>query len=628
MSEGLPHGPSKDERGLFMRVDGAEFRTRDQLAKPDLERLQKKGLKPIEVATFTDVRACSRDHLRTYCVTYNMKKKEKIEMELDMARYVAAWHWGEPGYELNDYKPSVAPGSARPSFSTPISSARLASRPLPSPGQVLPTPADSTSGAGSEIDPSLLKTAAARPETRTIKRARLSVGDTPPRLIKSAKSLATPWESSGKASPDSAVPAEKAGLSSKAPSAAKAAPATKSAPPAKSTSTIKSTPSAKASPSANDVPYVKASSSAKAPPGARSQRAANDPTAVTVLPTPSISHAPAAPVLTTAAAPISRPTLAGYTPAPRAPPARKLKNMVEVPAPAVIPVSAPAPSPAALSAAAATSFKQSAHARQASARFKAAYNGAGAPIVQVVENAAAYFEGRDTSETVLDKKRSYERYQFNVDMLSEIFDGPPLPAPDAEDDEEEEEEEDEDEDEEYFEEEGGVDNVLAPNGAMPQQASRIPHEAGGASFARKDDDGDVLMDGVTATKPCSAIPVGDDVDEAFRRRKSLTDGVMDRLASAMVRRTDDDRALELKKVEQMYAERSSREEAADKLSYRAFQRLDRARTAADIERAKLDFEAEHNIKFVSAPKAVVRRKLDSSAPLFIPPSDVRIIRFD
>lgn len=71
-----------------------------------------------------------------------------------------------------------------------------------------------------------------------------------------------------------------------------------------------------------------------------------------------------------------------------------------------------------------TSFKQRLHARQAGTKFKAAYNGAGPAIVNIVENAAAYFEGKDSPEVILDQSKSFERYQFNVDMLTEIFDGP------------------------------------------------------------------------------------------------------------------------------------------------------------------------------------------------------------
>lgn len=70
------------------------------------------------------------------------------------------------------------------------------------------------------------------------------------------------------------------------------------------------------------------------------------------------------------------------------------------------------------------------HATDAAAKYKAAYNNAGPAIVNLVENAAAYFEGKDTPEAIRDKERSYERYTFNAEMLGEIFEGPlPSSAP-------------------------------------------------------------------------------------------------------------------------------------------------------------------------------------------------------
>lgn len=69
-------------------------------------------------------------------------------------------------------------------------------------------------------------------------------------------------------------------------------------------------------------------------------------------------------------------------------------------------------------------YKNQLHAQDAAAKYKAAYNNAGPAIVNLVENAAAYFEGKDTPEALRDKERSFERYVFNVDMLSEIFEGP------------------------------------------------------------------------------------------------------------------------------------------------------------------------------------------------------------
>jgi len=82
----------------------------------------------------------------------------------------------------------------------------------------------------------------------------------------------------------------------------------------------------------------------------------------------------------------------------------------------------------------ANNYKNHLHAQDAATRFKAAYNNAGPALVNIVENAAAYFEGKDTPEAVKDKERSFERYLFNADLLSEIFDGP-LPELSGESDE-------------------------------------------------------------------------------------------------------------------------------------------------------------------------------------------------
>lgn len=80
-------------------------------------------------------------------------------------------------------------------------------------------------------------------------------------------------------------------------------------------------------------------------------------------------------------------------------------------------------------------YKNHLHAQEAATRFKAAYNNAGPALVNIVENAASYFEGKDTPESIKDKERSYQRYVFNSDLLSEIFEGP-LPGNVEEKDEE------------------------------------------------------------------------------------------------------------------------------------------------------------------------------------------------
>lgn len=83
-----------------------------------------------------------------------------------------------------------------------------------------------------------------------------------------------------------------------------------------------------------------------------------------------------------------------------------------------------APTPQTIFRGANTSFKQKVHARHSGAKFKAAHNGAGPAIVNIVENAAAFFEGNEGPEVAADRAQSFARYQFNVALLTEIFDGP------------------------------------------------------------------------------------------------------------------------------------------------------------------------------------------------------------
>jgi hypothetical protein len=270
------------------------------------------------------------------------------------------------------------------------------------------------------------------------------------------------------------------------------------------------------------------------------------------------------------------------------------------------------PSQAALAAAARTSFKQYAHARQAAARYKAAYNGAGPAIVQVVENAAAYFEGRNSGESTAEKKRSYERYQFNVDLLSEIFDGPPVRSR----------------------------SDLSSAQAASQVGGSAPAQSGPSNG--EDRDGDAVMTS-SPNKPgfvvtqnqapdSSAAPKASaqsDIDPPNRehRRKALSNEVMDRLARRMLSRSDADRAAELARAEEMFKTLVARDEKLEKVNIRAFQKLERARTPEDVEKARREFEHDNNIRFIEDPDRLIRRTLDKAAPVVQPPVGIRIIKF-
>jgi hypothetical protein len=266
---------------------------------------------------------------------------------------------------------------------------------------------------------------------------------------------------------------------------------------------------------------------------------------------------------------------------------------VSLPMPSAAGGSAPLPQSSQLSAPIG-SFKHYAHAKQAEQRYKMAYNGGGAAIVQVVENAAAYFEGRDTTDVKLNKKVSHDRYQFNVDMLNEIFDGPPL--------------------------------VFEARATEP-----IPSSAAVGTATGRDADGDAVMAGVTPAKPAEAdrrgsgrpLPSETDGDT---RRKALVNGVMRRLAANMKGRGDAERLAELSSMDEAYRRLTKSSEFVEQVPLRSFQILSKARTVEEIDAARQRFEAEQNVKFVEGPPSVVKRTLDPNAALFSPAAKLRIVK--
>lgn len=204
------------------------------------------------------------------------------------------------------------------------------------------------------------------------------------------------------------------------------------------------------------------------------------------------------------------------------------------------------------------SFKQKIHARQAGAKFKSAYNGAGPAIVNIVENAAAYFEGRDAPEVIKDQAKSYARYQFNVDLLAEIFDGPVLDPEDEED----------------------IDASI--------------------NAAKHDGDGDVQM--VNDTIPASKTP---EVQQA----KLLRDVARQAVLADAARTTETITVLEAQSVQL-----SEEVRQAERINMRLFQQLERAETVSEIEEVRRSFEQDSGTTLRSDPPPMVKRKLDLTLP--------------
>ncbi|KAI0562733.1 hypothetical protein FGB62_54g221 [Gracilaria domingensis] len=216
-----------------------------------------------------------------------------------------------------------------------------------------------------------------------------------------------------------------------------------------------------------------------------------------------------------------------------------------------------------------TSFKQRVHARQASAKFKAAYNGAGDTIVNVVENAAAYFEGKDTPEVIADQTKSFERYQFNVDLLTEIFDGP-------------------------IEEEVDVPKV----GVV---------EANGN------------MEGTTGQQERSS--------NATTGAQSKTDIMFD-IAKRLLSNKRSAHKAELDSFETNLNRAEEKAKHTERRNMRLFQKLERAETVEQVEAIKKEFETEFGTPVDVTSRPVIRRKIDKTLPpLVVPDDQSRILRF-
>eukprot|EP00871_Galdieria_phlegrea_P004169 jgi/Galph1/4753/GphlegSOOS_G3387.1 len=99
-------------------IDNIEFRLKDDLPGPKRRRLDERGVKPVEEVTFAELKSYNRDQLRAYCYIYGIPRKKKAEMEQDMARYAAAFHPGDPNYDLSTFE-NVESSHGPRTFNTP-----------------------------------------------------------------------------------------------------------------------------------------------------------------------------------------------------------------------------------------------------------------------------------------------------------------------------------------------------------------------------------------------------------------------------------------------------------------------------------------------------------------------------
>ncbi|CDF40653.1 unnamed protein product [Chondrus crispus] len=225
-----------------------------------------------------------------------------------------------------------------------------------------------------------------------------------------------------------------------------------------------------------------------------------------------------------------------------------------------------------------TSHKQKMHARTAGIKFKAAYNGAGPAIVHIVENAAAYFEGKDSAEVISDRAKSYERYQLNVDLLTEIFDGP-------------------------------LSDFESDDNSIVSPGKEIGHT-------------EIRAEGEAVLKDVHMVDVnGNDI-------KAPEEVVSQQLAKRMDAKARGDVNIDMEAWEQAYRKAEKLTQESDRTNMRLFQRLERAESEQEIETVRRDFERENDIRLPGAPPPLIRRKLDKSLPAMqMPDNKCNILRF-
>lgn len=219
-----------------------------------------------------------------------------------------------------------------------------------------------------------------------------------------------------------------------------------------------------------------------------------------------------------------------------------------------------------------TSFKQKTHAKVAGPKFKAAYNGAGPAIVSIVENAAAYFEGMDNPDVFADQAKSYARYQFNVGLLNEIFDGP---VTDRHDD---------DHDNDGAESmAGGTDAAANANGF-------------GSENGENDENG---------------------------VKCNLLRDIARRVVSANAK----EQAEEMKEMENRFRDLEDDMKNSERINMRLFQRVERTETPDQIETLKRDLKRDYGILIQHDPSPIKRRKVDKTLPRLTTNDDLNLVRF-
>lgn len=360
--EDLPR-PEMTEHGTRMKLGEALFATYDQLEEVKKKRMHDKNLTPIEKLTFAEVASFNRDQLRCYCYIYGTPRRKKSEMEIDMAMFVCLWHRGEEGYVLPDYIPKNS--RERIGEKAAISAYEMGVELAKEPPPLSATPEKSD---GDHVE--------------VLRPSRRSSGNSRSELSRdSQEGFKTPLRSGGRIS--SRVPGKMAGKTPAAgfmPTSAKRPPPRPQNNQAIQPSPMRHTTHQSQVGTERVVSRGGVAGSSMQNIELQKQMHMNMQGASTT----------------------GRSQVAGTTRTSRS----------------GIPVQ---PMPQGFG----TSFKQKIHARAAGEKFKAAYNGAGPSMVNVVENAAAYFTGKDSPEVIQDQAKSYARYQFNVDLLSEIFDGAP-----------------------------------------------------------------------------------------------------------------------------------------------------------------------------------------------------------
>ncbi len=184
------------------------------------------------------------------------------------------------------------------------------------------------------------------------------------------------------------------------------------------------------------------------------------------------------------------------------------------------------------------------------AKMNTGYGNKGPTFVNIVENAAADFEGKPRPEDVVDKERSEERYQFNVDMLEEIFDGPLQRAQD-------------------------------------DTAGRKTANTAGLTRAKE------------GTRNAE-------------HERTIRENVLRRIGEKMLSRTHDERMAEFNELLARYSRLENGQTSAEKGSMKNFQKLERATDAEDILKIREEYEQGNGLKFVEAPAPIVKKAVDYS----------------